>query len=491
MNKAIIVGSGIAGIASSIRLAKKGYLVKVFEANSFPGGKIHSFEKSGYRFDGGPSLFTMPQFVDELFELCGENPKDHFSYTKKEIACNYFWEDGKKLVAYGNKQDFINEVHEKLGVPKKKLINYFDRSKKKYDLTAPIFLEKSLHKLKTFISKETVNAMFHLGKYDIFKSLHELNKETLEEPHLIQLFDRFATYNGSNPYKTSGMMSVINHLEQHYGTFLPKKGMVSIARSLVELAKRQGVEFVYNTCVDEIVVKNNKVLGVKSERHFYSSDVVISNMDINPTYNLLLKNEIKPNKILNSEPSSSAVIFYWGISRKFKELDLHNIFFSDNYSAEFDSIFNQNKVYEDPTLYINITSKDIPKDAPKNSENWFVMINTPPDKGQDWNSIVKQIRKNVEKKISRNLGVDISKYIEAEEVLTPEIIQQKTQSHLGSLYGPSSNDRLSAFFRHPNFSSKIKSLFFCGGSVHPGGGIPLCLLSAKITTDLIKKNMRC
>ena len=115
------------------------------------------------------------------------------------------------------------------------------------------------------------------------------------------------------------------------------------------------------------------------------------------------------------------------------------------------------------------------------------MINTPPDKGQDWNSIVKQIRKNVEKKISRNLGVDISKYIEAEEVLTPEIIQQKTQSHLGSLYGPSSNDRLSAFFRHPNFSSKIKNLFFCGGSVHPGGGIPLCLLSAKITTDLIKK----
>ena len=126
MNKAIIIGSGIAGIASSIRLAKNGYSVKVFEANSYPGGKMHSFKKSGYRFDGGPSLFTMPQFVDELFELCGENPKDHFSYIKKEVACNYFWEDGIKLVAYSNKQDFLNEVKNKLGVPEERLNNYFE-----------------------------------------------------------------------------------------------------------------------------------------------------------------------------------------------------------------------------------------------------------------------------------------------------------------------------------------------------------------------------
>ena len=487
MNKSIVIGSGIAGIASSIRLAKKGYSVKVFEGNSFPGGKIHSFEKSGYRFDGGPSLFTMPQFIDELFELCGENPKDYFSYIKKEIACNYFWEDGIKLVAYGNKEDFLNEVEKKLGVPKEKLINYFNRSQKKYDLTAPLFLEKSLHKLKTFISKEAINAILFLGKYDIFKTLHEVNKEVLEEPHLIQFFDRFATYNGSNPYQTSGMMSLITHLEQHYGTFLPVKGMVSITDSLVQLAKRQGVEFVYNSYVNQIIIDNKKAKGVESNGCFYASDVVISNMDINPTYKFLIPNEPKPKKILDAESSSSAVIFYWGISREFKELDLHNIFFSENYFDEFKSIFNQNTVSKDPTVYINITSKDIPGDAPENSENWFVMINTPADKGQDWNSMVNEIRKNVKKKISRNLGVDIGKYIEIEEVLTPKIIQHKTQSHQGALYGPSSNDRLSAFFRHPNFSRKIENLFFCGGSVHPGGGIPLCLLSAKITSDLVKK----
>ena len=485
--KAIVVGSGIAGIASSIRLAKKGYHVKVFEANSFPGGKINSFQKSGYRFDGGPSLFTMPQFIDELFELCGENPKDHFLYIKKKIACNYFWEDGIKLVAYGNKEDFLNEVEKKLGVSKKKLKKYFNRSQKKFDLTAPLFLQKSLHKLDTFLSKETIDAIISIGKYDIFKTLHEVNEKMLEEPHLIQFFDRFATYNGSNPYQTSGMMSLINHLEQHYGTFLPVKGMISITRSLVKLAKRQGVEFVYDSPVSQIIIENKKVKGVESKGVFYNSDIVFSNMDINPTYKFLIPNEPKPKKILEAEPSSSAVIFYWGISREFKELDLHNIFFSDNYLHEFESIFNNNTVTKDPTLYINITSKDIPEDAPKNSENWFVMINTPVDNGQDWDLIVNDIRENVKKKISRILGVDIGKYIETEEVLTPKIIQNKTQSHLGALYGPSSNNRLSAFFRHPNFSRKIENLYFCGGSVHPGGGIPLCLLSAKITSDFVKK----
>ena len=485
--KAIVVGSGIAGIASSIRLAKKGYSVKVFETNSYPGGKINSFEKFGYRFDGGPSLFTMPQFIDELFELCGEDPKDHFSYIKKYIACNYFWEDGTKLVAYGNKKDFLNEVEKKLGVPKQKLIKYFNRSQNKFDLTAPLFLEKSLHKLNTFLSKETIEAIISIGKYDIFKTLHEVNEQMLEEPHLIQFFDRFATYNGSNPYQTSGMMSLINHLEQHYGTFLPVKGMISITNSLVQLAERQGVEFVYNSPVSQIIVKKNKAEGVECCKRLYESDIVISNMDINPTYNFLLPNEPKPKKILDAEPSSSAVIFYWGISREFKELDLHNIFFSNNYLHEFESIFNQNTVSKDPTLYINITSKDIQGDAPKNSENWFVMINTPADNGQDWSLLVNKIRENVKKKITRNLGIDIDKYIETEEVLTPQIIKNKTQSHLGALYGPSSNNRLSAFLRHPNFSRKIENLYFCGGSVHPGGGIPLCLLSAKITADLVKK----
>jgi len=487
MKKALIIGSGIGGIALSIRLSRIGYKVKVFESNSFPGGKIHSIKKNGFRFDAGPSLFTMPEYVDELFKICNENPRDFFNYKKKQIGCKYFWEDGKKLIAYGDKSKFTTEVENKLGVPEDVLINYFERAKTKFDKTAPLFLNKSLHKVKTYLSRDAINAILSFNKYDFFKSLNEINEQQLKEPHLVQLFNRFATYIGSDPFQTSGMMTLIQHLEQHFGTFVPIKGMVSITESLVSLAKRQGVKFIFNSYVDNILLENNSAKGITSLGKNYLSDVVISNMDINPTYNLLLSKFKMPKRIANNKPSSSALIFYWGISKKFPNLDLHNIFFSGNYKEEFEQIFKNQNISDDPTIYINITSKDVKKDAPKNCENWFVMINCPYDSGQDWDLIVDRVRKIIKKKISRILGEDISKNIVTEEILTPKIIQNKTKSHLGALYGPSSNSRISAFLRHSNFSKKINNLFFCGGSVHPGGGIPICLLSAKITAELIQK----
>jgi phytoene dehydrogenase-like protein len=179
------------------------------------------------------------------------------------------------------------------------------------------------------------------------------------------------------------------------------------------------------------------------------------------------------------------VIFYWGVKKTNKELDLHNIFFSKDYKSEFKSIFKDKMVSEDPTIYINITSKEIPLDAPKGCENWYVMINTPPDYGQDWSIIVKNLRSIVIKKLSNQLEVDLEKMIVSEKIITPRIIQKKSKSYMGALYGTSSNNLFSAFLRHPNFSNRVKNLYFCGGSVHPGGGIPLCLLSAKIVDDLI------
>jgi diapolycopene oxygenase len=483
--KVIIVGSGIAGIATSIRLAKKGYAVTVFEANAYPGGKLSAFSLGAYRFDAGPSLFTMPQFVEELFELCDEDPKHHFEYTKKEVGCNYFWEDGTRLKAYDDSDRFLSEVEQVLGVPSKTLKAYLTKAKKKYDLTESIFLKRSLHQLKSFLNPETVKAILNVRTLEIGKSLHQVNEEQLQEPHLVQFYDRFATYNGSNPYQTPGIMTLVQHLEEHYGTFVPKKGMESITTSLFELAKRQGVVFHFNEKVNEIVVEKRKVLGVKTEKMFYAADQVCSNMDVYPTYQYLLPQVVAPVKTLEQERSSSAVIFYLGISRTFKELDLHNIFFSKDYKEEFKVIFEEQTVSKDPTVYVNITSKDIAADAPTGCENWFVMINTPADKGQDWDAIRASIRASFIKKINLILGVNLEDYIVEEDFLTPPMIQQKTQSHQGALYGSSSNDRMAAFLRHPNFSQQIKKLYFCGGSVHPGGGIPLCLLSAKIVSDQI------
>ncbi len=483
-----IIGAGIAGIASSIRLRMLGHHVRVFESNKYPGGKLTAFEENGYRFDMGPSLFTMPHMIEELFELTKKPIEKYFSYIKKENICSYFFEDGTFFLAPGDKEEFIEKATKTFDVSENKLRYYLARNKKKYDLTASLFLEKSLHKKETYLSSDAIKALFNFNKLDIQDSLSSLNEKTFKDQRLVQFYNRFATYNGSSPYRTPGIMSMIPHLEQHYGTYFPKGGMHQITLSLFSLAKDIGVEFNFNSPVNKIETQRGEITGIRVNKKLIDADIVVSNADVVSTYRRLLSHYPAPEKVLSQERSSSALIFYWGIQKEFPKLDLHNIFFSKDYQEEFDYIFNKKMIHEDPTIYINISSKEEPGDSPEGCENWFTMINVPNNSGQDWDSMINKARENILKKLSRLLHHDIVKLIKYEAILDPRDIESKTQSFQGALYGAASNNKFSAFLRHPNFKNSIKNLYFCGGSVHPGGGIPLCLLSGKIVAELIKKN---
>ena len=488
--KATIVGAGIAGIASAIRLAVKGYHVRVFEANAHPGGKLATMEMGGFRFDMGPSLFTMPHLVDELFALAGRDPKDYFEYDKLEVACTYHFADGLSMTGYANTADFAQEVQEKLDVPAEVIQRYFERAEMKYRNTRGVFLERSLHKLSTYLTRDTFIGVLNLYRLGIFRSLDAENQKYLQHPHLVQLFNRYATYNGSNPYATPGIMSMIPHLEHGMGAAFPKGGMYSIPDSLYRLAVDLGVEFHLETPVERILVEGKKAVGVQVNGERVEADVVVSNADVVPTYRRLMPEQAAPEKTLEHERSSSALIFYWGMNGAFPDLDLHNIFFSGDYREEFNHIFETGTVSADPTVYVNIASKCAPEDAPEGKEAWFVMVNVPCDTGQDWERIRWEVRDNVIQKLSKMLGRDIASMIEVEDYLDPLRIAARTGSYRGALYGAASNDRMAAFLRHPNFSRRIQNLYFCGGSVHPGGGIPLCLLSAKIVQDLVPQPVR-
>ncbi len=479
-----IIGAGIAGLASAVRMANRGYEVTVFEANAYPGGKLSELHGNGYRFDAGPSLFTMPQYVDELFAVTGLEPHLPFQYQRLPVVCNYFWEDGTRLTAYANQAAFGKEIAQKLGVTSDRLEKMMADSQRKYQLTGRIFLEKSLHRLDTWLNKSVLKTLFKLPTLDLFTSMNAVNERYLQHPKLVQLFNRYATYNGSNPYKVPGLLTIIPHFEYGIGAFYPKGGMYHITTSIYNLAKQLGVQFHFNTNVEAIEVNNREAVGLKVNNEVQYFDRIISNMDVFHVYKKLLPNEKQPNRILNQQKSTSALILYWGIKKQFPALNLHNIFFSDDYKQEFDHL-DAGTIYKDPTIYINITSKLTPEDAPAGCENWFTMINVPHNTGQDWDALIAEARQNILKKLSRILSENISELIEYEAVLDPRTIESRTSSHLGALYGTSSNNRMAAFLRHSNFSRRIKNLYFCGGSVHPGGGIPLALLSAKIVDDIM------
>jgi phytoene desaturase len=475
-----IIGSGIAGIAIAIRLSSKGHRVTVYEANEYPGGKLTEIKSAGYRFDAGPSLFTLPSLVDELFEFSGENPKLHFEYDKLSINCHYFFEDGTFLKAYSDPEKFMDEITNKTGERRSTIIKYFERSALLYDRLSELFMFSSLNDPKIYFSKQAIKAYLAMPNLGFFNTMNGSNKKLFNNPKMIQLFNRYATFNGSDPYQTPATMNIIPHLEMSLGAYYPKGGMHTITQSLVALAERNGVKFMYNSKVDEIAIENKSAVGVVVNGKVVSVDRVISNMDIVNSYKKLLP-KIKPPRFLLKQPkSSSALIFYWGMKKTFPKLDLHNIFFSEDYKTEFDHIFKKGSIYHDPTVYVNITSKMTPSDAPEGCENWFTMINVPNNQGQDWDQMIIDAKSNILDKLSRMIGLNLSEYIAVEEILDPRTIESKTSSSLGALYGNSSNNLFSAFLRHANKSRRIKNLYFCGGSVHPGGGIPMCLSSAKI-----------
>ncbi|WP_438945065.1 1-hydroxycarotenoid 3,4-desaturase CrtD [Sediminibacterium sp.] len=488
--KAIVIGAGIAGLASAIRLQVMGFDVTVYEKNSYPGGKLSHFEMDGYQFDAGPSLFTRPQLIEELFTLAKEPMEQYFAYERVPVACHYFYQDGTLIKAYADRQQFAAEIQAKTGEPEENIKAYLHDSANAYEHIAGIFLKYTLHRLSTLFKAPIAGALRYLKLPYLFKTLHQYNQSKFRSPKLVQLFNRYATYNGSNPYKAPAMLSLIPHLEHNEGTFYPKGGMISITNALVALAEKKGVKFVFDSPVEKIIRANNQVKGVVVNGENIYANLVVSNMDVYFTYQQLLNEPLNAAKVLKQERSSSAFIFYWGINKSFEQLSLHNIFFSEQYEAEFDSLFHTRQAFPDPTVYINITSKCEPGiQAPSGKENWFVMVNAPANKGQDWASIQDFYRKAILKKLNAILGEDIAQYIEVEEVLSPVTIETKTASYMGSLYGTSSNSKMAAFMRHPNFSNTIKGLYFVGGSVHPGGGIPLCLSSAAIMSDLVKADV--
>jgi phytoene desaturase len=484
--KAAVIGSGIGGLAIAIRLAIKGYKVTVFEKNDRPGGKLAEIKAKGYRFDTGPSLFTLPELVDELETHAGEANGEKLSYTKLDIICKYFFPNGKILNAYTDPERFALEAEKTVGEEANRIRRHLRRVAALYKQTAHIFLFSSLHKIKSFFTWEVLKAVLRFDRVNLFSTMHRVNRKRFKTLEIVQLFDRYATYNGSSPYMAPATLNVIGHLENNIGAYFPDQGMYSIVEHLSQLAKSKGVEFQHNTLISQIKIQNKKATGIVTNDEEMHFDVICSDTDVSYLADNMMEHPLK-KRLQKMEPSSSALIFYWGLNKEFPELELHNILFSDDYEKEFNAYFREKTIYRDPSIYIFISKKHVKEDAPDGCENWYVMVNAPTISGQNWDTLIKTTRKNLVNKINSVLNTNIEEHFEFEEIGSPLTIEANTLSKGGALYGPSGNSKFSAILRHPNFLRKIKNLYFVGGSVHPGGGIPLCLASAKIVDLEIPK----
>ncbi|MFN3529170.1 MAG: phytoene desaturase family protein [Bacteroidia bacterium] len=479
-----VIGGGVAGLAIAARLASSGYGVTLFESAPEAGGKLTDERIDGFRFDNGPSLFTMPELLEALFEECGKDLSDYLEYHALDLVTRYFYPEGTRLDAWSDPKRFALELEEQLGEPASRVERYLKRARLMYETTSPVFLFKSLNDWSNLLRFSTFLKVLKLPWLGAHTSMHQFNKKWFKHNRTVQLFDRFATYNGSDPYRAPATLNLISYIEHGKGAFYPKGGMIAIRDALVKLNLELGVQFRFNTKVDRFFIHQRKIKGltIGKEREVFNK--VVSAVDITQVNQHMYPRNARFARKRPQELSTSALIFHWGMKGDFQELDLHNIFFSSNYHREFQYL-RRGKIANDPTIYVYVSSKLNAADAPQAHENWFVMVNTPPHKDQNWEEYVAAVRTYALKHLGEVLKRDLAPLLVCETITTPEDLERKTGSVGGAIYGPASNSKWSAFLRQSNKHAKIEGLYFVGGSVHPGGGIPLCLLSAAITADLI------
>jgi phytoene desaturase len=461
--------------------------VKIFEKNERPGGKVNLHTGSGYTFDTGASLLTMRHTVEDLFASTGRRVEDYISIEPLEPICRYTWADGATLDASTNLEKTLVEIEQIAPEDVRAFQGFFDDARRKYEVAERTFLAHSLNDLPKLLRPRYARDLAVISSW---RTLSRHNARHFRSPYLRQLCDRFATYNGSSPYRTPATFALIPYIEFGLGAWYVRGGMYELPRALAKLAEELGIEISTGVEVERILVENGAARGVVTkdgvERR---SDVVVANSDTIETYRRLISESDRRTytnrKLARIEPSCSGFVLLLGVRRRYESLAHHNIFFSSDYWAEFHAIFDDLRFATDPTIYVCATSHTDSTQAPEGHENLFVLVNAPATSGRIcWNSEAAPYRDLIIRKLE-GFGLEgLSEAIDYEHRITPDNFAADYGAHRGALYGASSNSLLSAFLRPPNKARDIRKLYFAGGTTHPGGGIPLVLLSGKLAAEL-------
>jgi len=483
-----VVGGGLGGLSAAIYLASSGHRVRLFEKNAALGGKLAVLESDGFTFDLGPSVLTLPDVFRDLFAAAGADFDAAVPLDRIDPICRYNFADGSVFElpdGLDNQLDAVARLNPSEVEGYRRFARY---AMEVYDASADAFLFRPFGDFSGFSGKQGLVALRQLHRLMSPRSLDGLVRRFFRDPRLVQLFNRFATYNGSSPYRAPATFAVIPHVEHALGAYFVRGGMYRLALAEADLARAVGVELNLGREVAGVDVRDGRAMGLRlRDGERVDADAVVMNADAATAYERLLPAEADPRsrrRLLDAESSSSAFIALFGVVRRLPHLAHHNIFFSADYRDEFDAIFRRGVPPDDPTVYVCAPSRTSPTLAREGGESLFIMINMPalPRRGEGNDEIAARMLDRIAR---AGVAMDASAIAHASH-FGPEEIESRYGARLGAIYGPSSNTRFQAFLRPPNRAPRIAGLFFASGSAHPGGGMPLVTLSGKIAAGLVR-----
>lgn len=480
--KAVIIGSGIGGLATACLLAKKGYAVKVIEKNEMLGGRMSIFEEKGYRFDMGPSWYLMPDIFEHFFSLLGEKIEDYIDLLKLSPSYRIFFKDTDKIVdCFSDLAKDLPTVENLEPGSALKLQHYLALSKNQYEIAVQNFMYKNYDSWLDFINWRTV---IQGSKLSVFQPMQKYVSKFFHSEWMQKIMQYHLVFLGSSPYNTPALYNIMSHIDFNMGVFYPKGGMYSVIQALVKLGQKYGVEYQVSTPVEEIVVENGLATGVKiAGNHIESADLVVSNADMYHTETKLLPEQYQSfskkywdKRVL----APSGFILYLGIDGVIDSFTHHNLVFAKDWQENFAEIFDRPQLPSDPSFYVCAPSKTDDTVAPVGKENIFVLV--PIAAGIDPSEDeLKVYREKILDTIEKSMHVpNLRKRIEFERMFTLKDFQERYNSYKGSALGLAHTLKQTAIFRPNNVSKKVSNLYYVGAGTNPGIGMPICLISAEL-----------
>lgn len=464
-----VVGAGLGGLACAARLARAGASVDLFEKNATPGGKMQILSLDGFTWDMGPSLLTMPEVLRELWTDLGACLEDDLDLIPLPVTCRYRWTDGTQIdenAAFWQRPEVAAFLRYAAGL---------------YDISADAFLYHRIEDWHRQLTLANLPKLRHFPKIASPRTLHSMVSRYFSDPHLVQLFDRFATYNGSSPWRTPSAFNIIPYVQHRFGGWYPRGGMGQIAHKLHLLAEKTGVRFLFNHEISRLAPSTDGTWLVDDQPY----DRVFCNADVLTAHETLLpekeRTRFRRSHLDHLDVSMSGYILFLGIDKKYPGLEHHNIFFSDDYRAEFRQL-EAGQPADEPTIYIASNSRtEDQRGAPAGCDNWFVLINMPAG-----SRVPEGYGDRILHRLETRFGFEnLQSHIRVRREFTPDDFAHRDRAWLGSLYGFASHGTLTAFRRPAMEPKTLPGLHFVGGTTHPGGGVPLVLLSGKIAAERI------
>jgi phytoene desaturase len=482
----LVIGAGLGGITTAALLARQGYDVTVLEKNEIPGGRCGQITRDGHRFDVGATLFLMPEVFADTYAMLGEDMGDHLDLQRIDPTYKVRFDDGLTLALTSD----LNAMRAQLEAIEPGsfggLLRYVDEGRRHYEVSLDRFVGRNFTSWAEYLSpanlplliqlKVLVNHYRNIGRY-------------FDDPRLKAAFTFQNMYLGLSPFDAPATYSLLQYTELAEGVWFPKGGLFQVVKSLVAIAKAKGVRFEYGTPVKKIVIEGDRARGViLPDGRRLNADLVVANADLPYVYDQLLPDRAPAKRLANKKYTCSTIMFYWGVDKVFPQLNTHNVFLLGDYRASFEAIFKEKALPDEPSFYVHAPARVDPEAAPAGSDSLFVLVpvgHLDAAASQDWEAMTAKARSAVLAGLAREGISDLDQHLKFEICYTPRDWAGRFNLAKGAAFGLSHNFTQVGYMRPHNRHPRYDNLYFTGSSTHPGAGLPMALLSGRLSSARI------